>query len=129
MNGYLLDTNIALFSVGAPARLSARMLEAIQSGPITLSVVSYWEVVIKSAKGNLDVGNPRLWWAEALDRLGARKLALEPAHIAALQELPPIHADPFDRALLAQAMAEGMTLLTSDGVFQRYASSRLRILL
>jgi PIN domain nuclease of toxin-antitoxin system len=93
-----------------------------------LSVVSYWEVVLKSMKGTLDVGDPRAWWVDALEQLVATPLLLRPQHIAAVYSLPPIHKDPFDRVLIAQAAAEGMALVSCDGEVARYASKNLRVI-
>jgi PIN domain nuclease of toxin-antitoxin system len=87
------------------------------------------EVVMKSASGKLDVGDVRLWWSRAGDDLAARVLPVRPEHAAALHDLPPIYKDPIDRMLMAQAVAEDLTLVTTDRTFLLYASDRLRILL
>jgi len=97
------------------------------SGPNVLSVLSYWEVMLKSMKGRLDVGDPRAWWFDALDQLAATPLPLRPQHIAAVYALPPIHKDPFDRMLIAQAAAEGLALVTTDKEIARYASKTLHV--
>jgi PIN domain nuclease of toxin-antitoxin system len=91
-------------------------------------MVVYWEIMLKSMKGLLDIGEPSLWWRDALDQLSARPLLLRPEHVSELHALPPIHRDPFDRMLLAQAAAEGLTLVSSDRDLARYKSSRIRIL-
>jgi PIN domain nuclease of toxin-antitoxin system len=108
--------------------LSAAAKTAIAVGPNFLSVVSYWEVTIKSMKGTLDVGDPRLWWQEALEQLAATVLPLRPDHIAAVLSLPPIHKDPFDRVLIAQATIEGFTLVSADSAIAGYASANLRVI-
>jgi PIN domain nuclease of toxin-antitoxin system len=120
---YLLDTNAALIALTDPDRLRA----AVLGGPNVLSVVSYWEVLLKSMKGNLNVGDPRAWWRDALDQLAATPLALRPDHVAELYSLAPHHKDPFDRILIAQAMAEELELVTTDVEIPRYASARLRV--
>lgn len=97
------------------------------SGPNVLSVVSYWEVMVKSMKGTLDVGDPRFWWKEALEQLAATALPLRAEHVAAIHGLPPIHKDPFDRVLIAQAIAEGLAPVTSDGEIALYAAEGLRV--
>jgi PIN domain nuclease of toxin-antitoxin system len=124
----LLDTHTALIALTDPDRLSAGTRAAILRGRNFLSVVSYWEVLIKSMKGNLDVGDPRTWWRDSLDQLTAMPLALRPEHVAELYSLPPLHKDPFDRILIAQAMAEELRLVTMDGEIPRYASARLRVI-
>lgn len=101
---------------------------AIAEGPNFLSVVSYWEVVIKSMKGRIDMGDPRLWWLETLDQLAATPLLLRPEHVSAVSGLPPIHKDPFDRILIGQATVEGLTLVTADAEIARYASADLKVI-
>jgi PIN domain nuclease of toxin-antitoxin system len=125
--GYLLDTHTALFSMCQSKSLTAVAKAAVAEGPNFLSVVSYWEVVIKSMKGKLDVGDPRVWWSEALEQLAATPLALRPQHIAGVCGLPPIHKDPFDRMLISQAKAEGLYLVTIDAEIARYTSPGLRV--
>jgi PIN domain nuclease of toxin-antitoxin system len=125
--GYLLDTHTAIWALDTPELLTASALKAVLSGPNFLSVLSYWEVMLKSMKSRLDVGDPRAWWTEALDQLAATPLLLRSQHIAALYGLPPIHKDPFDRMLIAQATAEGLALVTTDGDIARYASKSLRV--
>jgi PIN domain nuclease of toxin-antitoxin system len=122
VKGNLLDTNVTLISLANPDALSRQAREAIVDGPNYLSVISYWEVVLKSMKGNLDVGDPQFWWADALAQLAAVPLLLRPPHIAAVSSLPPFHKDPFDRILIATAMTEALTLITTDGEIPLYAS-------
>ena len=127
IRGYLLDTHTALFTISQSKSLSASAKAAVAAGPNFLSVLSYWEVMIKSMKGRLDVGDPRTWWFDALDQLAATPLLLRPEHIAGVHALPPIHKDPFDRMLIAQAMVERLALVTADGEIARYASTTLRV--
>lgn len=84
--------------------------------------------MLKSAKGKLDVGDPRNWWAAALRQLVASPLDIRPEHVAELHSLPAIHQDPFDRILMAQAIAEQLVLLSADRTMARYRSDGLRIL-
>ena len=128
MNGYLLDTNVALIGADTPDRLSRAIRQAMERGPAFLSTVSYWEVVIKSMKGALEVGDPRQWWARTLKDLALRQLPQSAEHIAAIYDLPPLHSDPFDRALIAQATVEELVLVTTDGQIPGYASPRLKVL-
>ncbi len=126
MKGYLLDTSIALLAVHQSVRLPSAIRQAIEEGPGFLSVITYWEVMVKSMKGGLDVGDPRQWWGETLDALGLLPLLYRPEHIAGLYDLPAIHQDPFDRALIAQAIVEDLILITNDATIVRYASERFR---
>jgi len=127
VTGYLLDTNTALIALTAPDTLSLAVRNAVLRGPNMLSVVSYWEVLLKSMKGNLRVGDPSTWWRDTLEQLAATPLILRPAHIAGIYSLPPIHKDPFDRALIAQATVEDLELVTTDGEILRYASTSFRV--
>lgn len=126
-HGYLLDTHTVIWALDRPEALSVAARKAASTGPSVLSVVSYWEVMIKSMKGKLDVGDPRIWWQEALEQLAATALPLRPDHVSVVYSLPPIHKDPFDRVLIAQATVEGLTLVSSDSEVARYASQRLRV--
>ena len=125
--GYLLDTHMALWALERPESLSAVARKAANEGLNFLSVVSYWEVVIKTMKGKLDVGDPRLWWQEALEQLAATPVLLRPDHVAAVNGLPQIHKDPFDRIMIAQAMVERLALVTRDSEIARYAAPGFRV--
>lgn len=92
-----------------------------------LSVVSYWKVLLKCMKGNLNVGDPRSWWLDALEQLAATPLILRPEHVAGIYDLPPIHKDPFDRVLIAQAIVEDLELVTTDCEIPRYATEKFRV--
>jgi PIN domain nuclease of toxin-antitoxin system len=127
IRGYLLDTHTAIWALDTPESLTSSARKAVLTGPNFLSVLSYWEVMIKSMKGRLDVGDPRGWWFDALDQLAATPLLLRPQHIAGVYALPPIGKDPFDRMLIAQAMVEGLTLVSNDEKIARYASKNLRL--
>jgi PIN domain nuclease of toxin-antitoxin system len=127
VSGYLLDTNVVLIALTSPEKLTPEVREALLAGPNVMSAVAYWEVLLKSMKGALRVGDPRTWWRDALEQLAATPLALRPEHVAGVSDLPPIHRDPFDRALIAQAAVEDLTLVTTDGEIPRYASECLRV--
>lgn len=127
MNGFLLDTNIVLLVAdGAVLTKSAR--EAISKGQNFLSTAAYWEVVIKSQRGKLDVGDPRVWWNAALRALRARVVHITPEHVGALISLQDLHRDRFDRILVAQALHEGLTLVTRDDTLLRYRVGGLNVL-
>jgi PIN domain nuclease of toxin-antitoxin system len=123
----LLDTHTAIWALDTPEKLTPTARNAVLAGPNVLSVVSYWEVLLKCMKGTLDVGDPRIWWFDALEQLAATPLPLRPQHIAGVYGLPPIHKDPFDRMLIAQATVEGLSLVSNDGEIARYASKGLRV--
>ena len=128
MTRYLLDTNIVLFVMLDDARLSSTARGAVASGPNIISVASYWEVLVKSKKGNLEVGDPRIWWSQALRELNAIPLSIRAEHIEGLYNLRPINKDPFDRVLVAQAISESLTLVTADSAIPQYSSDGLHVL-
>jgi PIN domain nuclease of toxin-antitoxin system len=111
-----------------PERLSESVRSAILLGQNVVSAVSYWEVALKFMKGNLDVGDPATWWSNCLVQLLANPLNLKAEHVAALTTLPPIHQDPFDRMLVAQAKAAGLTILTMDNTMARYATNSVQVI-
>ena len=119
MRGNLLDTNVILIAPVRPELLSPAVQKAVLDGPNFLSAVSYWDVVIKSMKGKLNVGDPKLWWTDVLEELAADSLPLLPQHVGGLLVLPQIHKDPFDRILIAQAVDEGLDLVTTDSEIAR----------
>ncbi len=128
MKGYLLDTAVALQGITAPDDLSRRIRKSVDEGPAFLSIISYWEVMIKSMKGKLEVGDARRWYYETLDILALQPLTLRPEHISTISTLPALHHDPFDCALIAQAIAEDLTFLTTDATIPKYASPQFRVI-
>ena len=112
----LLDTHLLLWAAGNPDRLPAaarRLLDDPQNEPI-FSSASLWEVAIKHglSRGDFRV-DARLLRRGLLDN-GYGELPITSEHAVALDSLPPIHKNPFDRILVAQSMVEGITLLTAD---------------
>jgi PIN domain nuclease of toxin-antitoxin system len=85
-----------------------------------VSVSSYWEIVVKAQKGLLPIADPVSWWERASALFGSRILPVRASHITALAALPPLHKDPFDRILIAQAVAEGLALVTADPQMSAY---------
>jgi PIN domain nuclease of toxin-antitoxin system len=124
----LLDTNVVLFALTNDPRLSDEIRVLVAAGSNCLSVATYWEVVVKSMKGKLHVGDPRIWWERALKELSAVELSIERNHVERVSHLPPIHQDPFDRILIAQATAENLALLTTDSEVASYASQGYRVI-
>ena len=121
----LLDTHVLLWAAGQPERLSSEALAWLENPHNTLmfSSVSLWEVAIKQALGRDDFQvDARLLRRGLLDN-GYVELALNSAHAVAIDTLPPIHKDPFDRILIAQAKVEGIVFLTADALLAQYAGS------
>lgn len=120
---YLLDTHILLWWLADDRRLSqaARALLADSANTMRVSVVSLWEIAIKSAKGRLRLNFPEL--IEQIEAGGFQILPIQPKHVETLTTLEPHHADPFDRMLVAQALAEKCHLITADRALSRYGDS------
>ncbi len=118
----LLDTQLLLWAAGDPDRLSAaaRALIGAPENELWFSAASVWEIAIKRGLGREDFQvNPRLLRRGLLDN-GYRELPVGSDHAVAIDSLPPLHKDPFDRLLVAQAMVEGVTLLTADAWVAQY---------
>jgi len=119
----LLDTQLLLWAAGQPQRLSttARQLLDDQHNELIFSAASLWEIAIKSTLGREDFRvEPRLLRRGLLDN-GYVELPITSQHAVGIDSLPPLHKDPFDRLLLAQALGEGITLLTSDAQLAEYS--------
>lgn len=118
----LLDTHLLLWAAGQPGRLSAAARELIEAddNELVFSTASLWEIVIKRGLGREDFKvDPRLLRRGLLDN-GYGELPIGSEHVVAVDALPPLHKDPFDRLLVAQALVEGITLLTTDATVARY---------
>jgi PIN domain nuclease of toxin-antitoxin system len=118
----LLDTHLLLWAAGQPERLSqaARQFIEDKENELIFSTASLWEVVIKRGLGRADFKvDPRLLRRGLLDN-GYSELPIGSEHVVAIDTLPPIHKDAFDRVLVAQALVEGITLLTTDVVVAGY---------
>ena len=122
LGGYLIDTHCFLWAIKEPARLSKRVstLLAARGVQIFISVASLWEIAIKARLGKLDAPSDPQFFASHVDEMLLRPLAVELGHVNGIFDLPDHHKDPFDRLLIAQAMAEDLTIITVDPAFRRY---------
>jgi PIN domain nuclease of toxin-antitoxin system len=115
----LVDTHALLWWTTDDGRLSRRARAAISAGDVLVSVVSLWEVEIKRGLGRIEID-----LKELLDEVsrteGFRILEVGASHIGALADLPPLHRDPFDRMLIAQAGAEHVPLVSRDRALRAY---------
>jgi PIN domain nuclease of toxin-antitoxin system len=118
----LPDTHILLWTIAESRRLSAaaRALIGEPGNELTFSSVSLWEVAIKAGRARADFRIDVSLLRRSLFDNGYSELSITGAHAAASAGLPPIHKDPFDRMLVAQAIVEGFTLLTSDPMVAKY---------
>jgi PIN domain nuclease of toxin-antitoxin system len=118
----LLDTHLLLWAAGHPDRLSAEARSLIDNpeNELLFSAASLWEVVIKRGLGRDDFKvDGRVLRRGLLDN-GYSELPIVSDHVVAIESLPTIHKDPFDRVLVAQATVEGITLLTIDPLVAKY---------
>ncbi|MCF6123182.1 type II toxin-antitoxin system VapC family toxin [Mesorhizobium sp. M7A.T.Ca.TU.009.01.3.2] len=118
----LLDTHLLLWAAGEPDRLTPAALAEIEDpeNELLFSPASLWEIAIKRGLGRDDFQvDPRLLRRGLFDN-GYHDLPITSEHALAIDGLPAIHKDPFDRILVAQATIEGITLLTMDDLVARY---------
>jgi PIN domain nuclease of toxin-antitoxin system len=119
----LVDSHAFLWAATDDPRLSAiaRDLLRLTEHDVLLSAASVYELTWKSVNGGLSLPDePGRWIATRMQAFGVRALPITPAHAAAAALLPPIHRDPWDRILVAQARIEGVPLLTIDTRIRRY---------
>ena len=120
----LLDTNVFLWLVYDPARLSRPVISAVRDpeNECYLSVVSAWEIAVKHGLGKLPLPvPPGPFVATGREAHQIASLALEEAAALGVAKLPDLHRDPFDRMLISQAITHGLTLAASDQAIHRYA--------
>ncbi|WP_442753999.1 type II toxin-antitoxin system VapC family toxin [Methylocystis sp. JAN1] len=119
---YLLDTHLILWAAGDFERLPRYVQAVLKDGgnEITFSVASLWEIVIKNGQGRSDFVVDAAELRQALADNDFRELPVLAEHVLAVEALPFLHKDPFDRLLLAQAIIEGLVLLTSNKALARY---------
>jgi len=116
----LLDTATVIYAVEFPERLSRRAATAVRNldNALELSAVSVTEIAIKAASGKLAFSAVVL--RNAMDDLGIRILPYNADHAFRMFELPRLHNDPFDRQIIAQALCEGISVVTPDEKFRLY---------
>jgi PIN domain nuclease of toxin-antitoxin system len=118
----LIDTQLLLWGAGQPERLpaAAREMLADDRNRLLFSAASLWEVAIKSGLGRGDFRADARLLRRGLLENDYSELPITGEHAAATANLPPIHKDPFDRIVVAQATVEGVLLLTADPIVARY---------
>ena len=118
----LLDTHILLWAAGQPDRLpqNARDLIATPENELFFSAANLWEILIKRGLGRDDFKADARVLRRALLDNGYGELPIGSEHVVAIDSLPMIHKDPFDRILVAQATVEGITLVTADQIVAKY---------
>ncbi len=119
---YLLDTQALIWVLEQNPRLSANAQNIVAGGSarLAVSIVSFWEMAIKISIGKLTVQFSLEDAFRDLPQNGLDILPIQPAHILQVRDLPLLHRDPFDRIIIAQAIAEDLTLISSDNIFGQY---------
>lgn len=122
----LLDTNVVLFALLRPDRLTRKARDAMDARDAErfVSAATWYEISWKVACRALDLG-PGRTADEAVALMRARGLAVTPAHMARAADLPPDLRDPFDRMIVAQALEDGLTLVSADAGLDVLGAPRL----
>lgn len=124
----LLDTHAFLWFIDDDPRLGLEAAERISDSDarVLVSVVSLWEIVIKLGTGKLTLERSiEDLWPESLAANRFEALHVTPEHVLALTPLPLHHRDPFDRLLIAQAISEGLPIISADAAFDAYSVERI----
>jgi PIN domain nuclease of toxin-antitoxin system len=119
----LLDSNVLLWYLLDDDRLSSAVKDLLEDThvAVTVSVATQWELLLKAQRGRLRLPmEPERFFVEPIEEAGFRVLPVETRHVLGLAELPQIHADPFDRLLIAQALVDDLDLVTADEVVRSY---------
>lgn len=116
----LLDTHSLVWAISQPERLSPRGLKILEKHEMLASVVSLWELILKKSKKDGLIENPVEWWNLLVANQGIQVISVHARHVVALDRLPDIHKDPFDRLLVAQAVVEGASILSRDRALSVY---------
>lgn len=129
MRRILIDTHVLLWAWEDDPRLGrqARKFLANPDQPIVVSIASFRELAIKKSVGKLHLDVELDDLVDSLEAYGFELLPLLPAHTLALAKLPLHHRDPFDRTIIAQAISEGLDLMTADPAFAAYEIKLIRI--
>jgi PIN domain nuclease of toxin-antitoxin system len=120
----LLDTHVLVWAATTPERLGSDLAVVEDADRRIVSAVCVWELAIKQRLGKLSLGSDvRTWVRRVTSELVLDHLPVTADHAAAVEHLPDVHRDPFDRLLVAQAVAEGAVLLTSDHRLTAYGDA------
>lgn len=118
---FIIDTNILLWYLNGDDFLSPPVKELLAAEKnLYVSIATYWEIAIKNSIGKLDLSDPIDVLMSICSEQGFQTLSIEARHLAAIPHLPEIHRDPFDRLIVAQAITEGMRIVTSDQTVAQY---------
>jgi len=124
---YLLDTHALIWFAEADIQLSPKAKIAIElpTNSVFVSKVCLWEMAIKFSIGKLAISKSLSEVIQQIESAGIELLPLEVSHILLVESMPYVHRDPFDRMMIAQALREGMTLVSNEAIFDQYGVARL----
>lgn len=119
---YILDTNALIFYLYNPEQLSKAAADIVhnENNKIYASIVSLWEIAIKSSIGKLEIKNSMEEIAGICLKYKIELLEISPQHLDQIANLPQIHGDPFDRLIISQAIVENLTIVTRDLIIPKY---------
>ena len=120
--GYLLDTHAVIWLADSPSKIPQKIKDIIlmPNNEIYISSISLWEIAIKMSIGKLSMDISLNELFNAVENSGFNILHISKEHLLTLSGLPILHKDPFDRLLIATALAEGLTIITIDENIQKY---------
>jgi PIN domain nuclease of toxin-antitoxin system len=116
----LTDTHTLVWALTGSPLLGRGARAGLSTSPFTASVANLWELVLKSRKPGALLADPVAWWEKYVVRQRIPTLPIRARHIRELACLPELHRDPLDRILVAQAVAEGLTIATRDPIIGQY---------
>ena len=117
---FLVDTHAILWYAQGNEALSPRARQLMDGEECAYSIVSLWEIAIKQTLGKIEchLSIPEI--ADFCDRASFLRLSITPEHIEGIKGLPSIHADPFDRLIIAQALTHNLSIVTRDRIIPKY---------
>lgn len=116
----LVDTHSLVWALSAPELLGEESRKMLSVAEVMVSAVSLWELCLKAGRKGALLTDPLAWWGKYIPKLGIPILSIRVTDIVAQSALPPIHKDPFDRILVAQALVEKVPLISKDKNLTRY---------
>lgn len=119
---YLLDTNALLYFLYDSEKLSQKASDIIyhNDAKICVSIVSMWEIAIKSSIGKLQIKSSISKIADTCEKEQFEILPIKPFHLDEIGRLPAVHGDPFDRLIISQAISENLIIVTKDETIPLY---------
>lgn len=124
---FLVDTHIFLFLINADEKLDKNIIKTVENptNSINLSIASLWEIVVKINIGKLPITRSINEFYELLNKKNIAVLNIQKQHLDTYLNLPLIHKDPFDRLIIAQAIADDLTIITDDQYIKNYPNLKI----